>query len=150
MLTRQPSWQQKISTAGRIAENKPIQIARQASMKMKRMTSTSSTLQIREAFEEEHLLPPQRVMVQLVDEQLADLEVPPTELTLRGFGKLLSDLAFYSGVPDIQGLLIKTESGSFAQVFDMERIPPGNLKVRAVMSGDQHFLRLYPNSQLPE
>ena len=89
-------------------------------------------------------------MVQLVDEQLADLEVPPTELTLTGFSKLLSDLAFYSGVPDVQGLLIKTESGSFAQVFDLERIPHGNLKVRAVMSGDQHFLRLYPNSQLPE
>jgi len=150
VLTRQPSWQQKISTAGRIAENKPIHIARQASMKLKRMTSTSSTLQNREAFDEERLLPPQRVMVQLVDEQLADLEVPPTELTLTGFSKLLSDLAFYSGVPDVQGLLIKTESGSFAQVFDMDRIPPGNIKVQAVNSDDKHFLRLYPNPQLPE
>ena len=102
-----------------------------------------------EAFEEERLLPPQRViMVQLVDEHLVDLEVPPTELTLTSYSKLRSDLTFYSGVADVEGLLIKTESGSYVEVFDLEGIPPGNLKVRAVMSGNKHFLGLYPNPQL--
>ena len=100
--------------------------------------------------EEENLLPRQRVMVQLVDEQLVDLEVPPAELTLTSFNKLLSDLTFYSGVPDIQGLLVKSEPNGFVQVFDMERIPQGNLKVRAVISGNKNFLRLYQNAQLAE
>ena len=92
--------------------------------------------------EEDHLLAQQqRVTVQLVDEQLVDLEVPPAELTLTTFSKLLSDLTYYSGVPDIQGLLVKSESGGFVQVFDMGRIPKENFKVRAVISGSKHFLR---------
>ena len=100
--------------------------------------------------EEEHLLPEKRVTVQLVDEQLADLEVPPAELTLTTFTKLLSDLTFYAGLPELQGLLVKSESGGFVQVFDMNRIPQGNLKVRAVISGEKHFLRIYPNPKLEE
>ena len=99
--------------------------------------------------ERERLLQTQeRVTVQLVDEQLVDLEVPPAELTITSFSKLLSDLSFYSGLPDLQGLLVKSDSGGFVQVFDMERIPQGNLKVRAVISGEKHFLRLYSESQL--
>ena len=84
--------------------------------------------------EEENLLPRQRVIVQLVDEQLVDLEVPPAELTLTSFSKLLSYLTFYSGVRHIQGLLVKSEPNGVVQVFDMERIPQGNLKIRAVIS----------------
>jgi len=148
VLTRQPSWQQKISSARRVA---PLQMARQTSMKLKRMTSTSSTSQRMDGLDEEHLLPPpQRVRVQLVDKQLVEMEVPSAELTLTSFDKLLSDLTFYSGVPDVQGLLIKTESGRFVQVFDIERIPEGNLKIQVVMSGDKHYLRLYSDSQMKE
>ena len=146
VLTRQPSWQQKISSARR---SNPLQMARQTSMKLKRMTSTSSTSQRMDGLDEEHLLaPPQRVTVQLVDEQLVDMEVPPAELTLTSFNKLLSDLTFYSGVPDVQGLLIKTESGSFVQVFDLERIPEGNLKIQVFMSGNKQYLRIYTDSQM--
>ena len=90
------------------------------------------------------------VTVQLVDEQLVDLEVPPAELTITNFSKLLSDLTFYSGLPDVQGLLVKSDTGGFVQVFDMGRIPQGNLKVRGVISGDKHFLRLYSDSKLKE
>ena len=133
-LTRNPSferhqWQVHLS---KVNETKP------------------STMEKRGGQEEEHLLPQQRVTVQLVDEQLVDLEVPPAELTLTTFSKLLSDLTYYSGVPDIQGLLVKSESGGFVQVFDMGRIPKENFKARAVMSGTKHFLRLYPNSKLEE
>ena len=98
--------------------------------------------------EEHRLLPLQRVTVQLVDEQLVDMEVPPAEVTLTSFNKLLSDLTFYAGVPDIKGLLIKTGSGSFVQVFDIERIPEGNLKIQVVTSGSQQYLRLYTDSQM--
>ena len=42
----------------------------------------------------EHLLPVQRATVQLVDEHLVEMEVPPAELTLTSFNKLLSDLTF--------------------------------------------------------
>ena len=104
----------------------------------------------RGGLEEEHLLPQERMTVQLVDEQLVDLEVPPAELTITSFSKLLSDLTFYSGVPDIQGLLVKSSSGGFVQVFDMNRIPQGNLKARPVISGNKHFLRLYPNTRMEE
>merc|ERR1712181_203113 len=101
--------------------------------------------------EEDNLLPNQeRATVQLVDEQLVDLEIPPAELTLTSFSKLLSDLTYYSGVPDIQGLLVKSESGGFVQVFDMGRIPKENFKARAVISGTKHFLRLYPNTKLED
>ena len=144
------SWRQKISTASTIVENKPTQVAGCTSMKLERTISPSSTLERTGGLEEENLLPRQRVMVQLVDEQLVDLEVPPAELTLTSFNKLLSDLTFYSGVPDIQGLLVKSEPNGFVQVFDMERIPQGNLKVRAVISGNKKFLRLYQNAQLAE
>ena len=43
VMTRQPSWQQKISSARRVVETNPIKTARQTSMKLKRMTSNSST-----------------------------------------------------------------------------------------------------------
>ena len=127
-LTRNPSWERhqwnaQLST---INETKP-----------------GSTAEKRVGGREE-----ERVTVQLVDEQLVDLEVPPAELTLTNFPKLLSDLTFYSGQPDLQGLLVKSSSGGFVQVFDLDRIPQGNLKVRTVFSGDKHFLRLYPNPQL--
>ena len=133
-LTRNPSWERHQWNAqlSRISETKP------------------STSEKSGVLEEEHLLPGKRVTVQLVDEQLVDSEVPPGELTLTTFTKLLSDLTYYAGVPELQGLLVKSESGGFVQVFDMNRIPQGNLKVRAVMSGDKHFLRLYPNPQLEE
>ena len=129
-MTRNPSWERhqwnaQLST---INETKP-----------------GSTAEERVGGREE-----ERVTVQLVDEQLVDLEVPPAELTLTNFPKLLSDLTFYSGVPDIQGLLVKSEPNGFVQVFDMERIPEGNLKVRAVISGNKHFLQLYQNAQPAE
>ena len=135
-LTRNPSWERHQWNAqlSRVNETKP-----------------GSTLEKRVGGrEEESLLPQERVTVQLVDEQLVDLEVPPAELTITSFSKLLSDLTFYSGVPDIQGLLVKSSSGGFVQVLDMNRIPQGNLKARVVVSGNKHFLRLYPNSQLEE
>jgi len=100
--------------------------------------------------EEHHLLPPRRVTVQLVDDQLFDTEVPPTEVTLTSFDKLLSHLTFYAGVPEIQGLLVKTESGSFVQVFDMERIREGNLKVQVVKSGEKQYLKLHSGPQIKE
>ena len=98
--------------------------------------------------EEHHLLPPRRVTVQLVDDQLFDTEVPPAEVTLTSFDKLLTDLTFCAGVPEIQGILVRTESDSFVQVFDMERIPEGNLKIQVVTSGSQQYLRLYTDSQM--
>ena len=75
-MTRQPSWQQKISSARRVVETNLIKMARQTSMKLKRMTSTSSTSQRMNGLNEEHLLPVQRVTVQLVDEHLVEMEVP--------------------------------------------------------------------------
>ena len=36
------------------------------------------------------------------------------------------------------------------QVFDMCKVPSGNLKVRSVMSGNQHMLRLYPNAGIQQ
>ena len=133
-LTRNPSferhqWNARLST---INETKPE----------KRLEERLEKLE--ERLEGERLLQAgETVTVQLVDEQLVDLEVPPAELTITNFSKLLSDLTFYSGLPDVQGLLVKSDTGGFVQVFDMERIPQGNLKVRAVLSGDKHFLRLY-------
>jgi len=131
-LTRNPSferhqWNARLST---INEAKPV---KRGELEGERL------LQARET-----------VTVQLVDEQLVDLEVPPAELTITNFSKLLSDLTFYSGLPDVQGLLVKSDTGGFVQVFDMGRIPQGNLKVRSVISGDKHFLRLYSDSQLKE
>ena len=77
-------------------------------MKLKRMTSNFSTSQRMDGLNEEHLLPVQRATVQLVDEHLVEMEVPLAKLTLTSFKKLLSDLTFYSGVHEVQGLLIKT------------------------------------------
>ena len=107
-MTRQPSWQQKISSARRVVETNPIKTPRQTSMKLKRMTSNFSTSQRMDGLNEEHLLPVQRATVQLVDEHLVEMEVPLAKLTLTSFKKLLSDLTFYSGVHEVQGLLIKT------------------------------------------
>ena len=59
-------------------------------------------------------------MVQLVDEQLVNMEVPAAEVTLTTFSKLLSDLTFYSGVPDVEGILVKSESSGYVQVFNMD------------------------------
>ena len=104
-----------------------------------------------EKTEEESLLPQENVVqVQLVDENLVNLEVPPAEVTITTFTKLLADLAFYSGKPDVQGLLVKSHSGNYVQVFDIARIPKGDLKVRVVETGDKHFLRIYSNTQLAE
>ena len=50
------------------------------------------------------------------------------------------------GVPDVHGLLVLDfESGDFIQVFDMLRIPQGNVKVRVVTFDNNKFLRLYPS-----
>ena len=99
---------------------------------------------------EQHHTQENVVLVQLVDEQLVNLEVPPAEITVTTFPKLVSDLAFYSGLPGVQGLLVKSNSGHYVQVFDMERIPKGDIKVRPVESGDKHFLRVYASNQLAE
>ena len=144
-LTRNPSWERhqwnaRLST---INETK-----KGSSLEKSTVKETKSGPTVEKKIgggEEESVLPRGRVTVQLVDEQLVDLEVPPAELTVTSFTKLLSDLTFYSGQPDIQGLLVKSDSGGFVQVFDMDRIPRGNLRVRTVFSGDKHFLRIYPN-----
>ena len=99
---------------------------------------------------EQHHTQESVVVVQLVDEQLVNLEVPPAEITVATFPKLVADLAFYSGLPGVQGLLVKSNSGHYVQVFDMERIPKGDIKVRPVESGDKHFLRVYASNQLEE
>ena len=100
--------------------------------------------------EEQHHTQENVVLVQLVDEQLVNLEVPPAEITVTTFPKLISDLAFYSGLLDVQGLLVKSKSGHYVQVFDIERIPKGDIKVRPVVSGHKHFLRVYASNQLEE
>merc|ERR1711936_1348329 len=88
--------------------------------------------------EEESLLPQEKVVqVQLVDDNLVNLELPPAEVTITTFTKLLADLAFYSGKPDVQGLLVKSHSSDYVQVFDIARIPKGDLKVRLVETGDR-------------
>ena len=144
-MARHQSWQPNKTSATKYYEDSPNQTANQSSMQPNRMTSTLPRM---DGNEREHFLAGQRVMVQLVvDEQLVNMEVPAAEVTLTTFSKLLSDLTFYSGVPDVEGILVKSESSGYIQVFNMEKIPPGNLKVRAVMSGTKRFLRLYPNPQ---
>ena len=109
------------------------------------MASTQPTEE-RERCEEERLCPSWRIQVQLVDDQLINMEVPPVELILTDITKLFSDLTDYVGVPDVQGLLVLDfESGDFIQVFDMLRIPQGNVKVRVVTFDNNKFLRLYPS-----
>ena len=99
-----------------------------------------------EGCEEERLFPSRRIQVQLVDDQLINMEVPPVELSLTDITKLISDLTTYVGVPDVQGLLVLDfESGDFIQVFDMLRIPEGNVKVRIVTFDNNNFLRFYPS-----
>ena len=111
------------------------------------MTPTTSPEEI--SAEEERLLPRQRIMVQLVEmvgAEMVDMGIPKAELILTTFNKLLSDLTAYVGVQNIQGLLVwSIESGDFIQVFDMDRIPQGSVKVRVVTSGEKTFLRLYKN-----
>ena len=92
------------------------------------------------------LLPSEKMIVQLVDEQMNTIPFPQAELILTTFNKLLSDLTAYVGVQNIQGLLVwSIEFGDFIQVFDMDRIPQGSVKVRVVTSGEKTFLRLYKN-----
>ena len=99
-----------------------------------------------EVCEEERLFPSRRIQVQLVDDQLINMEVPPVELILTDITMLFSDLTAYVGVPDVHGLLVLDfESGDFIQVFDMLRIPQGNVKVRVVTFDNNKFLRLYPS-----
>ena len=149
-LTRNPSWERhqwnaRLST---INENKQGSSLEKSTVKE---TKSGPTVEKKiGGGKEESVLPRGKVTVQLVDEQLVDLEVPPAELTVTSFSKLLSDLTFYSGQPDIQGLLVKSDSGGFVQVFDMDRIPRGSLKVRTAISGDKHFVQLYPNPKLGE
>ena len=109
------------------------------------MASTKPTDET-EGCEEKRLFPSRRIQVQLVDDQLINMEVPPVELILTDITKLFSDLTAYVGVPDVQGLLVLDfESGDFIQVFDMLRIPQGNVKVRVVTFDNNKFLRLYPS-----
>ena len=99
----------------------------------------------------EPLLPAGRVVtVQMVDEQLNKMDVPPAELTLTNLNKLIADLSLYSGLPDLQGVLVKSNYGGFFEMTDLQMMPRGNLKVRAVFSGDRHMLRIYPEPQVPE
>ena len=44
--------------------------------------------------------------MQLVDDQLINMEVPPVELILTDITMLFSDLTAYVGVLDVQGLLV--------------------------------------------
>ena len=69
------------------------------------MASTKPTDET-EGCEEERLFPSRRIQVQLVDDQLINMEVPPVELILTNITKLFSDLTAYVGVPDVQGLLV--------------------------------------------
>ena len=98
----------------------------------------------------EPLLPGQRVMVQMVDEQLNKMDLPPAEVTLTNLNKLLVDLSFYSGLPDVQGVLIKSKHSGYVEMTDLRQIPRGNLRVRAVIKGNGHMLRLHPEPQVPE
>ena len=85
-------------------------------------------------------------LVEMIGAEMVDMGIPKAELILTTFNKLLSDLTAYVGVQNIQGLLVwSIESGDFIQVFDMDRIPQGSVKVRVVTSGEKTFLRLYKN-----
>ena len=71
---------------------------------------------------------------------------PQAELILTTFNKLLSDLTAYVGAPDVQGLLVwNTEPGDLTQVFDLDRIPRGSVKVRLVTYGVKTFIGVYQN-----
>ena len=111
------------------------------------MTTTTSPEEI--SAEEERLLPRPRIMVQLVEmigAEMVDMGIPKAELILTTFNKLLSDLTAYVGAPDVQGLLVwNIESGDFTQVFDMDKIPRGSVKVRVVTYGVKTFIGIYQN-----
>ena len=98
----------------------------------------------------EPLLPGERVTVQMVDEQLNKMDLPPAELTVTNLTKLLEDLSSYSGLPDVQGVLIKSKHSGYVEMTDLRQIPRGNLRVRAVIKGNGHMLRLHPEPQVPE
>ena len=94
----------------------------------------------------EKLLPSEKMIVQLVDAQMDDVPFPPAELILTTFNKLLSDLTAYVRAPYVQGLLVwNTEPGDLTQVFDMDRIPRGSVKVRLVTYGVKTFIGVYQN-----
>ena len=105
------------------------------------MTSTSTAEEAKNK-----LLPSEKMIVQLVDEQMDTIPFPQAELVLTTFNKLLSDLTAYVGAPDVQGLLVwNIESGDFTQVFDMDNIPRGSVKVRVVTYGVKTFIGIYQN-----
>ena len=105
------------------------------------MTSTSTTEETKDK-----LLPSEKMIVQLVDELMDDVPFPPAELILTTFNKLLSDLTAYVGAPDVLGLLVwNTESEDSTQVFDMDRVPRGSVKVRVVRYGVKTFIGVYQN-----
>ena len=105
------------------------------------MTSTSTAEETKNK-----LLPSEKMIVHLVDEQMDTIPFPQAELVLTTFNKLLSDLTAYVGAPDVQGLLVwNIESGDFTQVFDMDKIPRGSVKVRVVTYGVKTFIGIYQN-----
>ena len=109
------------------------------------MTSTSTVVE-RGLSEKDKLLPSEKMIVKLVDEQMDTIPFPQAELVLTTFNKLLSDLIAYVGAPDVQGLLVwNIESGDFTQVFDMDKIPRGSVKVRVVTYGVKTFIGIYQN-----
>ena len=105
------------------------------------MTSTSTAEETKDK-----LLPSEKMIVKLVDEQMDTIPFPQAELVLATFNKLLSDLTAYVGAPDVQGLLVwNIESGDFTQVFDMDKIPRGSVKVRVVTYGVKTFIGIFQN-----
>ena len=109
------------------------------------MTSTT-TVEETGLSAKEKLLPSEKMIVQLVDEQMDTIPFPQAELILTTFNKLLSDLIAYVGAPDVQGLLVwNIEPGDFTQVFDMDKIPRGSVKVRVVTYDVKTFIGIYQN-----
>merc|ERR1712013_810355 len=107
------------------------------------MTSTSTVVESGLS-EKDKLLPSEKMIVQLVDEQMDPIPFPQAEMILTTFNKLLSDLTAYVGAPDVQGLLVwNIESGNFTQVFDLDKIPRGSVKVRVVTYGVKTFIGIY-------
>ena len=102
------------------------------------MTSTTTAKETKDK-----LLPSEKMIVQLVDEQMDTIPFPQAELILTTFNKLLSDLTAYVGAPGVQGLLVwNIEPGDFTQVFDMDKIPR-SVKVRVVTYGVKTFIGIF-------
>ena len=102
------------------------------------MTSTT-TVEETGLSAKEKLLPSEKMIVQLVDEQMDTIPFPQAELILTTFNK-------HVGAPDVQGLLVwNIESGDFTQVFDMDKIPRGSVKVRVVTYGVKTIIGIYIN-----